>query len=221
MTAVEAKICGIRDEQAARAAVTGGAAFVGFIFFPPSPRAVTPEAAARIAAGLPAGLGKVAVTVDADDETLGAILGAYDFDLLQLHGKESPARVAGVRKRFGRPVMKAIPVAAAEDLDRVRDYLPVADRLLFDAKPPKDMKGALPGGNALSFDWTLLAGRDWPKPWFLSGGLDAGNLAEALRVTRAPAVDVSSGVEDKPGRKNPEKIAAFLETLIRHPAARP
>lgn len=211
--AVEAKICGIRDDIAARAAVEGGAAFVGFIFYPPSPRAVAPEGAARIAAGLPSGLGKVAVTVDADDAALGAILKAYDFDLLQLHGKESPARVAEVRKRFGRPVMKAIPVAGAEDLAGVNDYLPVVDRLLFDAKPPKDMKGALPGGNALSFDWTLLAGKDWPKPWFLSGGLDAGNLAEALRVTRAPAVDVSSGVEDKPGRKNPEKIAAFLQVL--------
>ena len=210
---VEAKICGVRDDAAARAAVEGGAAFVGFIFYPPSPRAVAPEVAARIAAGLPQGLGKVAVTVDADDAALGAILRAYDFDLLQLHGKESPARVAEVRKRFGRPVMKAIPVAGAEDLGRVRDYLPMVDRLLFDAKPPKDMKGALPGGNALSFDWTLLAGKDWPKPWFLSGGLDAGNLAEALRVTRAPAVDVSSGVEDKPGRKNPKKIAAFLQAL--------
>ncbi len=213
--AVEAKICGIRDDAAARAAVDGGAAFVGFIFYPPSPRAVSPEAAAAIAAGLPSGLGKVAVTVDADDATLGAILKAYDFDLLQLHGKESPARVAEVRRRFGRPVMKAIPVAAAEDLGRARDHLQVADRLLFDAKPPKDMKGALPGGNALSFDWTLLAGQDWPKPWFLSGGLEADNLAEALRITRAPAVDVSSGVEDKPGRKNPDKIAAFLQTLSR------
>ncbi|MDJ0980125.1 MAG: phosphoribosylanthranilate isomerase [Kiloniellales bacterium] len=211
--AVEAKICGIRNDAAARAAVEGGAAFIGFIFYPPSPRSVAPEVAARIAAGLPSGLGKVAVTVDADDAALGAILKAYDFDLLQLHGKESPARVAEVRERFGRPVMKAIPVAGAEDLGRVRDYLPVVDRLLFDAKPPKDMKGALPGGNALSFDWTLLAGKDWPKPWFLSGGLDAGNLAEALRVTRAPAVDVSSGVEDKPGRKNPDKIAAFLQVL--------
>ena len=211
--AVEAKICGIREDAAARAAVEGGAAFIGFIFYPPSPRAVAPEVAARIAAGLPSGLGKVAVTVDADDAALGAILKAYDFDLLQLHGKESPARVAEVRERFGRPVMKAIPVAGAEDLGRVRDYLPVVDRLLFDAKPPKDMKGALPGGNAMSFDWTLLAGKDWPKPWFLSGGLDAGNLAEALRVTRAPAVDVSSGVEDKPGRKNPDKIAAFLQVL--------
>lgn len=210
---IEAKICGIRTVEAARAAVAGGAAFVGFVFYPPSPRAATPEGAARIAADLPPGLGKVAVTVDADDEALGAILKAYDFDLLQLHGKESPARVAEVRRRFGRPVMKAIPVAGAEDLGRAGDYLPVADRLLFDAKPPKDMKGALPGGNALSFDWTLLAGRDWPKPWFLSGGLDAGNLAEALRVTRAPAVDVSSGVEDKPGRKSPEKIAAFLQAL--------
>ncbi len=211
--AVEAKICGIRNDAAARAAVEGGAAFIGFIFYPPSPRSVAPEVAARIAAGLPSGLGKVAVTVDADDAALGAILKAYDFDLLQLHGKESPARVAEVRERFGRPVVKAIPVAGAEDLGRVRDYLPVVDRLLFDAKPPKDMKGALPGGNAMSFDWTLLDGKDWPKPWFLSGGLDAGNLAEALRITRAPAVDVSSGVEDKPGRKNPDKIAAFLQVL--------
>ena len=215
MTEVQAKICGIRNEAAAQAAVEGGAAFVGFIFYPPSPRALEPKDAARIAAGLPGSLGKVAVTVNADDEMLGTLLKTYPFDLLQLHGKESPARVAEVRKRFGRPVMKAVPVAAAEDLDAVAPYLEAADRLLFDAKPPKDMKGALPGGNALSFDWSLLAGRTWPLPWFLSGGLDAGNLAEALRTTGARAVDVSSGVEDKPGRKNPEKIAGFLETLAR------
>lgn len=208
--AVEAKICGIRTRAAAEAAVEGGAAWLGFIFYPPSPRALAPEAVAPIAAGLPETLGKVAVTVDADDETLGALLKAYDFDLLQLHGNESPQRVAQVRARFGRPVMKALRVSTAADLDTARDYLRAADRLLFDAKPPKDMKGALPGGNALSFDWTLLAGRDWPLPWFLSGGLDAENLAEALRISRARAVDVSSGVEDKPGQKNPEKIADFL-----------
>lgn len=215
MREVQAKICGIRTVEAGRAAVTGGAAYIGFIFYPPSPRAIEPKEAARIAAGLPESLGKVAVTVNADDEALGALLEVYPFDLLQLHGKESPARVAEVRKRFGRPVMKAIPVAGAEDLAAVRPYLEAADRLLFDAKPPKDTKGALPGGNALSFDWSLLAGRTWPLPWFLSGGLDSGNLAEAVRVTGARAVDVSSGVEDKPGRKNPAKITSFLETLAR------
>ncbi len=207
---VEAKICGVNSVQAATAAAQGGADYIGLVFYPPSPRAVSPKQAHAIAAGLPARVRKVALLVDAEDELIGAVRAAVPLDLLQLHGGESPQRVAQIKARFALPVMKAIKVANAADLAGARAYLKVADRLLFDAKPPKDMKGALPGGNALSFDWNLLAGQTWPLPWMLSGGLDPANLATAVRVTGARAVDVSSGVEDKPGFKNPAKIRAFL-----------
>ena len=207
---IEAKICGINAAEAAAAAVEGGADYIGLVFFPPSPRSVTPLQAHKIAATVPPGVRKVALLVDADDVRIREILAAVPFDLLQLHGSETPARVAQIRSRFATPVMKAIKIAAAEDVAGADAYVRVADRLLFDAKPPKDLKGALPGGNALAFDWELLAGRSWPIPWMLSGGLNARNLAEAVRISRARAVDVSSGVEDKPGLKNPEKIRAFL-----------
>ena len=207
---VEAKICGINAPEALDAAVRGGARYVGLNFYPPSPRSVTAEEAAALAARAPEGVTCVGLFVDPDDETLAATLARVPLDLLQLHGGEAPRRVAEIRARFGRPVMKAIKVAQEADLEEVAAYAGVVDRLLFDAKAPKTMKGALPGGNALAFDWQLIAGRVWPRPWMLSGGLDAGNLAEAVAVTGAGAVDVSSGVEDRPGRKSPDKIAAFL-----------
>ena len=207
---IETKICGINSAPAAAAAVEGGADYIGLVFYPPSPRAVTPGQAHAIAARVPARVNKVALLVDAEDAVIREICEAVPLDLLQLHGGESPDRVAQIRARFGLPVMKAIKIAGAADVESARAYLKVADRLLFDAKPPKDMKNALPGGNALSFDWELLAGQSWPIPWMLSGGLEAGNLAQAVRTARAPAVDVSSGVEDKPGVKSPEKIRAFL-----------
>ena len=207
---VEAKICGINDPGALDAAVRGGARYFGLVFYPPSPRSVTVAEAAALAARAPEGIVRVGLFVDPDDETLAATLARVPLDLLQLHGSEAPRRVAEIRARFARPVMKAIKVAREADLDEVAAYAGVVDRLLFDAKAPKTMKGALPGGNALAFDWQLIAGRVWPKPWMLSGGLDAGNLAEAVAVTGAGAVDVSSGVEDRPGRKNLDKIAAFL-----------
>lgn len=207
---VAVKICGINAPAALRAAAEGGADYVGFVFYPPSPRAVTPAAAAELAAAAPPGLRKVALVVDAEDARLGEILAAVPLDLLQLHGRESAARAAEIRARFGVPVMKAVRIAGAEDLAAAAAYAPVVDRLLFDAKPPKDMKGALPGGNALAFDWQLLAGRSWPVPWMLSGGLKADNVAEALRISGATAVDVSSGVEDRPGVKNPDRIRAFI-----------
>ncbi|MFQ6017227.1 MAG: phosphoribosylanthranilate isomerase [Kiloniellaceae bacterium] len=209
---VEAKICGINTPEAMAAAVAGGADYVGLIFYPPSPRYVTPEKAGRIAATVPERVGKVGLLVDAEDAAIEAILAAAPLDLLQLHGKESAERVGEIRARFGLPVMKAIRIAGEADVQGAEAYSGAADRLLFDAKPPKDMKGVLPGGNALAFDWQLLAGRDWALPWMLSGGLDAGNLGEAVRISGAKAVDVSSGVEDKPGVKNPEKIRAFLKT---------
>lgn len=208
---IEAKICGINTAAAATAAVEGDADYIGLVFFPPSPRSVTPKQAHAIAAQVPARVRKVALLVDADDALIREVAAAVPLDLLQLHGNESPERVAQIKARFDVPVMKAIKIASTADVASATAYLRVADRLLFDAKPPKDMKNALPGGNAVSFDWGLLAGRSWPIPWMLSGGLDAANLAQAVRTARATAVDVSSGVEDKPGVKSPAKIRAFLE----------
>jgi phosphoribosylanthranilate isomerase len=207
---VEAKICGIITPEALEAAVTGGAALFGLNFYPPSPRAVTADQAAALANRAPPGITRVGLFVDPDDALLESTLARVPLDLLQLHGQEAPRRVTEIRARFGQPVMKVIKVASAEDLEQAAAYGPVADRFLFDAKAPKDLKGALPGGNALSFDWQLLAGRTWPRPWMLSGGLDADNLAEAVRISGARQVDVSSGVEERPGIKSAGKIAAFL-----------
>jgi phosphoribosylanthranilate isomerase len=205
---VAAKICGLNDEAGVAAAVASGARFVGFVFYPPSPRNVSPERAKALMAAVPVRVTKVGLFVDADDAAIAAALTA-PLDLLQFHGAETPERVAAVKQKFRLPVMKAISVAAAEDVVIADRYLGVADRLLFDAKPPRD-PGALPGGNGLAFDWQLLGARIWPLPWMLSGGLNAANLAEAVATTHAQAVDVSSGVESRPGVKDPAKIAAFL-----------
>jgi phosphoribosylanthranilate isomerase len=193
------------------AAVEGGAAFVGLVFYPPSPRAVTPAQAAPLAALVPEGIIKTGLLVDADDATIDAILKDVPLDLLQLHGAESPERVAAVRARFGLQVMKVVKLRQPGDLAAVEPFLAVADRLLFDAKPPAEMENALPGGNAVAFDWTLLAGTTWPLPWMLAGGLTPENVARAVAVSGALAVDVSSGVEDAPGRKSLSKIRAFLD----------
>ncbi|HWA41806.1 MAG TPA: phosphoribosylanthranilate isomerase [Hypericibacter adhaerens] len=208
--AIEVKICGINSPAALSAAVEGGAALVGFNFYRKSPRFVTPEAAAALARTVPASIKRVAVIVDLDNEAIAALLAAVPLDMLQLHGKEDPTRAAAIRARFRKPVMKAISIAQASDLEAADKFLPVVDRLMFDAKPPPSMKDALPGGNAISFDWTLLAGRDWPKPWMLAGGLNPENLAEAVRISGARRVDAASGVEDRPGVKSPEKIRALL-----------
>jgi phosphoribosylanthranilate isomerase len=161
---------------------------------------------------VPAGITRVGLFVDAGDDALAAVLAVAPLDLLQFHGSESPARIAAVKRRFARPVMKALPIAGPEDVAAADAYLGVADRLLFDARPPR-APGALPGGNGLVFDWRLIAGRRWTLPWMLSGGLDAANVAEAVRVSGAPAVDVSSGVESAPGVKDAAKIAAFLAAV--------
>ena len=207
---VEVKICGVNAPEALAAAVAGGADYVGFAFYPRSPRYVTPEAAHALAAQAPARVTKVGLAVDLDDAALAAILEAVPLDMWQLHGGESPARVARIKERFGLPVMKVVKIAEPADVAAAEPYFRVADRLLFDAKPPKEMTEALPGGNALAFDWHLLADKTWPLPWMLSGGLDPGNVAEAARIAGARAVDVSSGIEDRPGLKNPDKIRAFL-----------
>ena len=212
---VEAKICGVNSTAAVNAALQGGAAYVGFVFYPPSPRSLTPEEAGELAALVPPGVQKVGLFVDPDDETLARTLNAVALDLLQLHGAETPERVAEIKRRTGIPVMKAVKVEVAADVDGAAPYEKTADRILFDAKPPKDMKGALPGGNAVSFDWRLLAGRHWACPWMLSGGLDAENVTDAVRISGAPSVDVSSGVETRPGEKDPAKITAFLEAVSR------
>ena len=210
---VAAEICGLKTSDALAAAVAGGASFVGFMFYPPSPRSLDPATAATLAKDVPANVRKVGVLVDESDARIAEILSACDLDLLQLHGKETPERVAEIRARFGKPVIKVISVSEAADLARVPAYEPVADYLMFDAKPPKSMVGALPGGNAISFDWTLLAGRRFEKPWLLAGGLTPDNVAEAARISGAPIVDVSSGVEDRPGDKNVSKIKAFLDAI--------
>jgi phosphoribosylanthranilate isomerase len=206
---ISAKICGLSSEAAVAAAIEGGAAYVGFVFYPPSPRAVSAARAAALCVGLSEGVRRVGLFVDADDETIAAALDAAPLDILQFHGKETPARVAEARARFGRPVMKAIALASKEDVASAAGYEGVADLLLFDAKPPR-RADALPGGNGLAFDWRLVAGRSWRKPWMLSGGLTAELLAEAVAISGATAVDVSSGVERRPGDKDPDKIRAFL-----------
>jgi phosphoribosylanthranilate isomerase len=208
--AVQVKICGVNSEAALGAAVAGGASHIGFVFYPPSPRALDAERAAALARGVPTGILKVGLFVDAADDAIAEVLTKAGLDMVQLHGDETPRRVRDIRRRFGLPVMKALKLASATDLAAADEYLPVVDWLLFDAKPPAEMKGALPGGNALSFDWSLIAQRSWSRPWMLSGGLNSTNLAEAVATTRARAVDVSSGVEDAPGRKSPAKIASFL-----------
>jgi phosphoribosylanthranilate isomerase len=206
---VAAKICGLSTEEAVVAAIAGGAAYLGFVFYPRSPRAVTPFAAAGLCAHLPAGVARVGLFVDADDALIEAALAAAPIDILQLHGSETPERVAETRLRFGRPVMKAVAVAGPQDALGAARYEDVADLLLFDAKPPR-RPDALPGGNGLAFDWALIAGRKWRRPWMLSGGLTAELLPEAVRISGAAAVDVSSGVESRPGVKDPGKIRAFL-----------
>ena len=211
---IAAKICGLSSEAAVSAAVEGGAAYVGFNFYPASPRSVTPAAAGRLCAAVPHGVRRVAVLVDADDAEIAAMLAVAPLDLLQLHGEESPERVAAIKARFGLPVIKAVAIAGAEDLRAAERYEAVADLLLFDAKPPRRPE-ALPGGNGLAFDWRLLAGQHWRLPWLLSGGLTAELLPEAVRLSGAEIVDVSSGVETRPGAKDPEKIREFLAAARR------
>jgi phosphoribosylanthranilate isomerase len=206
---VAAKICGLSSDAAVAAAVAGGAADLGFVFYPLSPRAVTPEQAARLCAAVPTGIARVGLFVDADDDAIAAVLAAAPIDILQFHGSESPHRVAQAKLRFRRKVMKAVAIAGTDDVCGAREYEEVADLLLFDAKPPC-RADALPGGNGLAFDWELIAGRSWRLPWMLSGGLTAELLPEAVRISGAAMVDVSSGVETRPGEKDPDKIRAFL-----------
>ncbi len=204
---VEVKICGINAPRAMDAALDVGADLVGLVFFPASPRTVSLREAARLAARARGRARVVALVVDANDALLAKIVAEVAPDLLQLHGSETPARVAEIRKRFAKPVMKAIAVAEAADLAAIPSFAAVADHLLFDARPPRD--ATRPGGHGRAFDWRLLARVERLKPIMLSGGLNPENVAEAIRIVRPDAVDVSSGVETKPGVKDPEKIRAF------------
>lgn len=209
MADIRVKICGLRTAADLAAVAASGAAYAGFVFFAKSPRNLTIAEARALTLAAPPGLAKVALVVNADDATLDAITEAMPLDMLQLHGHESPDRVAEIRSRYGLPVMKAVGVADEGDLAAVFDYSLVADQLLIDAKPPKNAD--LPGGNGLSFDWRLVAQRRWLRPWMLAGGLTPENVAQAIRLTNARQVDVSSGVESAPGFKDPARIAAFVK----------
>lgn len=207
---ISVKICGLTAPEHVRAAVEAGARYIGFNFFPKSPRYAPIDRAAALARDVPVGVAKVALAVNFTDAHLDEIVAGVPLDMLQLHGTESPERVAEVKSRYGLPVIKAIGVAEAEDLTAIDLYSDVADQLLVDAKPPKNSQ--LPGGNGLPFDWRLLAGRKyWRTPWMLSGGLNPDNVAEAIRMTGARQVDVASGVESAPGVKDAGLIRSFID----------
>ncbi|CUW43495.1 N-(5'-phosphoribosyl)anthranilate isomerase [Brucella vulpis] len=209
--ALDIKICGLKTPEAVAAALDGGATHIGFIFFPKSPRHITPDAAARLRAAATGRAEAVAVTVDADDETLDEIVKTVRPDMLQLHGGETPERVRFLKERYDLPVMKAFSIREAGDLEAIAPYRGIADRFLFDAKPPKGSE--LPGGNGISFDWNLLAALEADIDYMLSGGLNADNIAEALLKTGAPGIDISSGVECAPGEKDVRLIENFFQAV--------
>ncbi len=211
MANTRVKICGLREAEHVSASVAAGAAYVGFNFVTRSPRYVDPATARDLAVEVPMGVAKVSLTLDADDAELDAILNAVPIDMVQLHGSETPARVAEVKERFGLPVMKAVGVATDADLDALAAYEDVADQILVDAKPAKG--GALPGGNGVTFDWRLIAGRSWKTPWMLAGGLTVDNVADAIRLTGAQQIDLASGVESAPGQKDAGLIRAFMAAV--------
>ncbi len=206
--ALTVKICGLSTPDTLAAALDAGADMVGFVFFPPSPRHLSFDTAREIGARVQGRAAKVALSVNAGDDDIDAMIAALAPDWLQLHGAESPERAGELKRRTGLRIIKAIGVSVAGDLDAIPAYCGVADLILLDAKPPKD--ATRPGGNALAFDWSLLAGVKIGLPWMLSGGLDPGNVADAIRITGARAVDVSSGVESAPAVKDPALIARFI-----------
>lgn len=208
-----AKICGLTTPETLDAALTGGAAFVGAVVFPKSPRHIAPLHAATLFERARGKAGVVAVTVDADDALLTEIALILKPDLIQLHGSETPERATQVRALTGAGIIRALSVRTAADVDAAVVWEPVVDHLMFDARPPEG--SALPGGVGASFDWTLMAGRSFARPWFLAGGLNPANVAAAVHTSGAPLVDVSSGVESAPGVKDPARIAAFLDAVSR------
>ena len=207
---VRVKICGLRTTADVHAAVEAGAAYVGFNTFPKSPRCVNVAQMRALCLEVPVGVAKVALVVDGDDAQLDALTGAVPLDMLQLHGHETPERVAEIRQKYGLPVIKVLGISTAEDLQKIDVFSDVSDQLLLDAKPPKG--AVLPGGNGIAFDWRLLADRKyWTKPWMLAGGLNPSNVAEAISRTGAQQVDVASGVESAPGEKDATLIRAFVD----------
>ncbi|MBZ9743032.1 MULTISPECIES: phosphoribosylanthranilate isomerase [unclassified Mesorhizobium] len=209
--ALDIKICGLKTDQAMAAALAGGASHVGFIFFPKSPRYVEPAEAGRLRELARGKALAVAVTVDTSDAFLNEIVEKMQPDMLQLHGSETPDRVTELKARYGLPVMKALPLSEVADLDRIKPFIGIADRFLFDAKPPKGSE--LPGGNGVAFDWRILAGLDAGVDYMLSGGLNAANIGDALRLANPPAIDISSGVESAPGVKDPALIEQFFRAV--------
>lgn len=207
---IKVKICGLTDPADVPAAILAGASYVGFVFFPKSPRNLDLETAAHMARAVPEGILRVALMVDPDNALVDALTAHVPIDMIQLHGHETPARVSEIKARTGLPVMKAVGVADETDLTQIDFYERVADQILVDAKPPEGADR--PGGNALAFDWTLLSGRRWSKPWMLAGGLTPDNVAEAIRLTGARQIDVSSGVESAPGEKDAEMMRAFIDS---------
>ncbi|RWN35097.1 MAG: phosphoribosylanthranilate isomerase [Mesorhizobium sp.] len=209
--ALDIKICGLKTDAAMAAALAGGASHVGFIFFAKSPRYVEPAEAGRLREAARGKATAVAVTVDASDAFLDEIVAQMQPDMLQLHGAETPERVAEVKARYGLPVMKALPLSEAADLERIKPFIGISDRFLFDAKPPKGSE--LPGGNGVAFDWRILAGLDGGVDYMLSGGLNAANIGDALRLADPPGIDISSGVESAPGVKDPALIEQFFRAV--------
>ena len=209
--AFDIKICGLKTDETLAAALAGGASHVGFIFFAKSPRYVEPVEAGRLRQSAIGRAKPVAVSVDADDAFLDRIVAEMRPDILQLHGSESPARVAEVKARHGLPVMKAMAISEAADLERIKPFIGIADRFLFDAKPPKGSQ--LPGGNGVAFDWKVLAALDADVDYMLSGGLNAANIGDALRQANPPGIDISSGVESAPGVKDPALIEQFFRAV--------
>lgn len=205
---VKSKICGLSTVASVTAATEGGADYVGFVFYPPSPRNLTPDQAAALITAVPENIKKVGVFVNPTDDDLQQVLDHVSLDMIQLHGNESPDRVREISRRL--PTLKAIAVHGPEDIKRAQSYVGIAQMILFDSKPPKN---GLPGGNGLLFDWELLKNIQLDVPWMLSGGLETANVAEAIKISGATIVDVSSGVEDSPGAKNPEKIKKFLDEV--------
>ena len=212
MSHLSVKICGLSRPEHVAAAVEAGTKYIGFVFFPKSPRNVSLETARDLAVDVPPGVAKVALVVNADDAFLDALTTTVPLDMLQLHGSESPERVSEIKARYGLPVMKAVGVGDKDDLAALETYGRVADQILVDTKPPKGSDR--PGGNGQTFDWALIAGRRWPVPWMLAGGLTPDNVADAVRATGAAQIDLSSSVETAPGQKDSALIKQFLEAAL-------
>mgnify|MGYP005639806417 CR=1 FL=1 len=210
---IEAKICGLSTAETVRTALDAGASYVGFVFYPPSPRNISIEKAAELAEIVKEDALKVGVFVNPDDALLHDVFKQVDLDVIQLHGNEDPERVKYISTRFAKSVMKAISVSDVSDLNKAKEYESVCDMLLFDAKAPIEMHNALPGGNGLVFDWKLIADYQWNVPWMLSGGLHAKNVQEAIKISGAKIVDISSGLESEPGNKDISMIETFMKVI--------